>query len=320
MNTGDGIGLADARAGGWAHGIDVSNNQGRIDWPQVFATGLVEFVIAKASEGASFVDHWLAAYAAACDAAGVARGIYHFARPSRSRATEEADLFVSCANAVGWDRDVPFVLDLEDEDYAPGEDAGGWALDWCERVRARTGRRALVYTYRYYITSRKLDRYPALAEYGLWLAAVDGTLGATPSPWGSVPLWQYHWRGQIDGIAGPVDLNWCRAGGADAFRRLSDDAAASVTPEAAISAGIVDPVTGYTVDPAFVRAWSMERDGRPLAGSALYSDGVTRQLFERSVLETNGRGEPTRGGVGQALAAVIGRGTRPDWPDVHPLL
>lgn len=302
----------------WAHGIDISNNQGRIDFDALAKEGQVKFIIAKCCEGPAFIDHWLAYYASECARKNIALGTYAFARPSQGPPEPQADFYVALMNALGWTKDTPFVIDMEDEDFPVGADAGWWTLAFVRRVRALTGRKCLIYTYRYYITSRRLDQYPELAEYGLWLASVDGGLGAIPAPWTKAVVWQYDWYTPIAGVSGNVDADWCMEGDAEAFKRLSDSDDA-MTPEIAIPAGVADPVTGYVVDPIFIAAYDFVRDGRPLAGSAGYTDGKIRQLFENAVLEGDGRSEPRRGGVGQSLAAIIGAGTRPDWPDVHPL-
>ncbi|MGD9657375.1 MAG: GH25 family lysozyme, partial [Methylocystis sp.] len=59
------------------HGIDVSKNQGNIDWEQVRDAG-VSFAIIKATEGGDRTDSKFAYNWAAAKAAGVPRGAYHF--------------------------------------------------------------------------------------------------------------------------------------------------------------------------------------------------------------------------------------------------
>lgn len=308
-----------------SHGIDISNNQGWIDWAAL-AGDLTpqgerrcQFVIAKCSEGQAFVDRWLPAYKAGCEAHKIPIGYYHFGRPSEGPPEPQADFFVGLANQIGWTKDTPFVLDIEDEDVAVGSDQGWWVEAFVDRVEALTGRVCVIYSYRWYCENHQFGKYPRLQRCKLWIAAVDGAIGPLPAPWTDVALWQYDWATEFDGIAMPVDADWCLEGGPETFLRLSDGDSA-ITPEEAIASGIPDPVTGHTVDPIFLAAYDFARDGRPLAGSALYSDGKVRQLFENSVMESNGRGEPRRGGLGQALAALIGKDARPDWPDVHPLI
>ena len=63
------------------NGIDVSNNNGRLDLTRGFS-GL-DFVIAKATEGTAFVDDTLAWYHSQARAAGSLFGAYHFGHPEQ---------------------------------------------------------------------------------------------------------------------------------------------------------------------------------------------------------------------------------------------
>ena len=82
-------------------GIDVSSNQGAINWASVAPH--VDFVYAKATEGTyyrnvDFANQYNGPYDY-----GVIRGAYHFAVPSNSSGTAQADYFV--AHGGGWSAD-----------------------------------------------------------------------------------------------------------------------------------------------------------------------------------------------------------------------
>ena len=64
-------------------GIDVSHDQGVVDWPTVAAGGEV-FAYAKATEGLTVTDHYFQDHWAAMKTAGLLRGAYHFL-PSERR-------------------------------------------------------------------------------------------------------------------------------------------------------------------------------------------------------------------------------------------
>lgn len=92
-------------------------------------------------------------------------------------------------------------------------------------------------------------------------------------------------------------------------------------PEPNTTSELYDMVTGKYVDPSM---WAHYRDGggwrtygRPLGGSYLYPDGVTRQLFENVVLEAVD-GQVRMGGLGQAWYALT-RDPAVAWPRVRPL-
>ena len=62
---------------GYIAGIDISNNNGSIDFSKVAAVG-VEYVYAKATEGATFKDSTMETFYANCKAQGLKVGAYHF--------------------------------------------------------------------------------------------------------------------------------------------------------------------------------------------------------------------------------------------------
>jgi len=182
-------------------GIDVSNWNGVIDFPAVAASG-VQFGIAKASEGLTYRDPYFAANWRGMKAAGLARGCYHFARPSRNTPEAEADYFLSIVTDL-QPGDV-LALDMEDE-HATG-DLSGWALTWLQHVEAAAGCRPLFYSGMWHMVPHGLQT-SALADYGLWLASYQAVEPPTPAPWPFLAAWQHSSSGAVPGISGPVDLD-----------------------------------------------------------------------------------------------------------------
>ena len=106
------------------HGIDVSSWQGPVDWGAVRRTGRL-FAFAKATEGKTFVDSTFVTNRRAMAGAGlVLRGLYHFARPDRNSAAEEADHFLRTVGPLAAGEVA--VLDLE---VAAGPGVGDWAAE-----------------------------------------------------------------------------------------------------------------------------------------------------------------------------------------------
>src|SRR5690348_18026208 len=68
--------------------IDVSNNNGMVDWGQVLASGVAGAIV-KCTEGTAFVDGQFIRNWTALGNAGAFRGAYHFARPGSSTRSEE---------------------------------------------------------------------------------------------------------------------------------------------------------------------------------------------------------------------------------------
>lgn len=188
-------------------GIDVSNNNGRIDWDQVAGAG-VAFAIAKVSEGVGFVDPDFAGHWAEMKRVGLVRGAYHFARPSRNGPIAEAMRFLAALNAGGGVEVGDFVaLDLEDDNPGTPPDLQEWASRWLELVEQQLGFKPMLYSRTEYLLRRGCANDATLAEHGLWLAAF-GDARPDPTPgWPFFAIWQYSEDGSVPGVAGDCDLD-----------------------------------------------------------------------------------------------------------------
>lgn len=188
-------------------GIDVSSLQGAIDWPRVGAWRgpegeRVEFAIMRAEVGDS-VDSRYAANVRGARAVGIRVGSYGVLEPYADPIVQ-ADAYVDPLLEVGIDpSDLPPVLDLE----LLGSQAPAKLLDmasaWCARVRARTGRKPLVYTARWFWQKLGNPVSSPLAQFALWVADYRGdTSPWLPRAWLRYLLWQFggDHSGAIDGI------------------------------------------------------------------------------------------------------------------------
>lgn len=191
-------------------GIDVSHHQGTIDWPEV-ASDDVEFAFMKATEGGDFVDPRFQQNWRESDQAGIPRGAYHFFTYCRP-AKEQAANFIATVPREA--QSLPPVLDLEYLGNCRArpsiEEMRREILTWLDRVESHYGQGAILYVthefYDAYLSHMTIDRQ-------LWLRS----LVREPSfarPW---TIWQYHNRGSVRGIEGPVDLNIARAAELDAM-------------------------------------------------------------------------------------------------------
>jgi lysozyme len=180
-------------------GIDVSHHQGRIDWANVAADD-VAFVYMKASEGGDhrdrrFAENWLAARAAGIDV-----GAYHFFTFCRAGA-EQAKNFLA---VVPVEADaLPPAVDLEFGGNCGRIPDGATMRRELEAflapVERAYGKEAVLY-----LTPEFFDAYRAhLPTRALWRRSLLRAPADAPA-W---LLWQYHNRGRVDGIRGPVDLN-----------------------------------------------------------------------------------------------------------------
>ncbi len=168
-------------------GIDVSHYQGDVDWFAVARSG-VSFAFAKTSEGNSYVDTTFRRNWQLIQEAGLFRGAYHFARPGRDPETQAA-LFASVLGGLGF-RDLPPVLDLEEDD---GRSAGE-VLDWAQRFVTKAeqllGRTLMIYTGGFWRGPLGNPTSPFFSARPLWLAAYV-TSPVVPASWTSWTFWQY---------------------------------------------------------------------------------------------------------------------------------
>jgi GH25 family lysozyme M1 (1,4-beta-N-acetylmuramidase) len=195
----------------YPEGIDVSNNNGRIDWAAVASTGMA-FGIAKITEGTWFRDGFFRANWDGMKANHIFRGAYHFARPSRSTAVAEADYFVNAFELLGRQLEPGDLaaLDLEDPDVPMFQDLSAWTLAWLRRVEERVGFKPLCYTSPGYAQQHRLANLPPIGEYGLWLASWGvPTPPPAPAPWELVAFHQYavDGPGSVPGVVGEIDRN-----------------------------------------------------------------------------------------------------------------
>jgi GH25 family lysozyme M1 (1,4-beta-N-acetylmuramidase) len=305
-------------------GPDISNHQGLVNWEAARASGLVDFAIIKASEGLTFRDAWLARNVTELRRLGIPFGTYHYALPYKNDPVSEARAYAAAIAPLGVQAGESTWLDMEDPDLPVGHEAGAWSVAFCaELARIFGGQEEPgIYTYPSYVPERSMDE-PGLARFNLWYASYDGDpsqpyAGRVPRPWQQVTIWQYTAFKAVPGLGANIDCNRFE-GDVAAFRALGWGGATTEDIQDAINQP--DPVTGHTVDPLFAGIYSLAQHGHPLAGSAMYTDGVIRQLFENVILEKPSRKEAQVGtGLGQVVKAGLGPNGYPDWPDVHPLV
>ncbi|MBX3575769.1 MAG: lysozyme [Rhizobiaceae bacterium] len=179
-------------------GIDVSNHQGAIDWARVAADD-VAFAIIKATEGGDFVDSSFATNIAAARAAGLAVGAYHFFTFCRPGA-EQAANFVATVTRDG--PLLPPVVDIEFGGNCKKRPAAAELVAelnaFLVPVEAAFGQPAVIY-----VIGEAEEAYgDALPDRRRWVRSL--MLHPGHDDW---IYWQYHNRGTVDGIDGPVDLN-----------------------------------------------------------------------------------------------------------------
>lgn len=191
-------------------GIDVSNNNGGVDWAKVAGHG-VKFAYLKATEGLSFTDANYRSNRAAANREGLAVGAYLFARPALGDPKAQARHFAAFAQVRSGDL-VP-MIDIEGQlrpSYLP------FLVSLCRAVDKLTGSRCGVYLSPSDASELHTRLWAGLRRRPLWLASWRETLPAPPAPWKRVTVWQHSSTGTVPGVKGHCDLNWL----VDPFRSL----------------------------------------------------------------------------------------------------
>lgn len=199
--------LAFAPCASAADMIDVSSWQTGIN----VTTSGAQIVVAKATEGVSYINPDCDRVVQDALSAGQGVGVYHFAH-TENDARREAQYFIDNTRGYIGKRIVP-ILDWEPS--APWNTS--WALTWLQTVKAAWDTKPIIYMNQ--STENAYDWSTVVAgDYGLWIAAY--TLGYTPiygfNPpsaqptlyhWPYAVAWQYTSTGYVGDWNGALDLS-----------------------------------------------------------------------------------------------------------------
>ncbi|MCA1708650.1 MAG: peptidoglycan-binding protein, partial [Actinobacteria bacterium] len=218
----------------------VSNHQGDIDWKAMRRDG-VHWAGVKATEGADYTDGFFnAARVKAMRDAGVVLMPYHYLRWRTDRnGAREAEFFVRTVEKAGWQagRDLPLSVDMEWEGNVDmlhrmgGRGAYEYASDFCEKVKAETGRGVVSYLAPGFapLIGNRAPRLGGVA----WVADIDAPDGRPHTPRGFDPrqvlFHQTSWSGSLGGEH-PLDLDLF-LGDMDAFEAFIDPQKENPKPE-----------------------------------------------------------------------------------------
>jgi lysozyme len=179
---------------GRAKGIDVSNNNGTVDWARVYNAGY-RFAFLKASEGTGFSDKFFQANVKQARQHGLKVGAYHFLNTA-SPATQ-AKFFAAHVRAAGLGKgDLLPVVDVEQKGVTTSM-AGAFV----DAVEKELGVRPLIYTY------------PSFTDWAssfgckLWIAHYGVKRPTLPKAWGRYAAWQFSSDAAVPGVQGKADVN-----------------------------------------------------------------------------------------------------------------
>lgn len=208
-------------AGTMLNGVDVASfqhpNGAAINWADVAAAGY-HFAAIKATEGNYYTNPYYAKDAADALAAGMYVAAYHFANPNSSNGTPTAQADYAVHNAGNYKvggHYLPLELDLEYDPYSSNECYGlspsqmvSWISAFMTEATKLTGAAPIIYTPRDWWDACT-GNSTAFGGDVLWVPAYSaGTPGTLPAGWNTWTMWQYTSSGSVNGISGPVDLDY----------------------------------------------------------------------------------------------------------------
>ena len=191
--------------GAVARGIDASNFQGTIDWNQVKAAG-IEFAILKVGPVYGNIDDSFERNATECERLGIPYGVYYYSY-ARSLKDANKDAERTLAWLGGHHPSLPVYYDLEDnyilQDPNFSKDKlAQIAQTFCNRMEA-VGFKSGIYANLNWLNNY-LDS-PSLSGYDRWVAQYNWRCDYA----GSYSFWQYSSSGNVPGVNGRCDMNYC---------------------------------------------------------------------------------------------------------------
>ena len=213
--------------GAVARGIDVSNHQGTVDWNKVKAAG-IDFAILKVGPVYGKPDDSFERNAAECERLGIPYGVYYYSYArSVEDANKEADRTLAWLG--GHHPSLPVYYDLEDnyilQDPNFSKDKlAQIAQTFCNRMEA-VGFKSGIYANLNWLNNY-LDS-PSLSGYDHWVAQYNWRCDYV----GSYSFWQYSSSGNVPGVNGRCDMNYCFNG----FLLNVDDSKMHIQYEAHVS-------------------------------------------------------------------------------------
>jgi lysozyme len=178
--------------------IDVSSNQGKINWQKVKAAGVTEVII-RTTMGTGTVDKMAHEYATEATAVGITVSYYAFGYPDKkhggtAKADAESEAQWFCDTIKGLPTTYKYlVIDLEEATTLTPQEFTVWATAWRDKVQSITGianENLWVYGYYDYL-NRNLINGHTLGRNPLWIAAYTQAQPHIPHGWTKWNMWQY---------------------------------------------------------------------------------------------------------------------------------
>lgn len=189
----------------YTYGIDISANQGTIDFSKVAKAG-VKFAILRSTLSSGKTDSKFYEYLSGCDNNGISVSVYKYSYAKTVKdSIIEANQVISLLNG----RKMKVWLDLENSNQVSMIGKNGITkianafIDTLENAGYEVGLYFNLNWYKNYIDSSLLKHDYWIARYGLNNGKIDDKYKPNVGECG----WQYTSKGRVDGIKGNVDLD-----------------------------------------------------------------------------------------------------------------
>lgn len=186
-------------------GIDVSHYQKVDDWVAVLKDG-VEFVFFKAMQGDAYRDPQFVKNITGAKSAAIDCKAYLFYDPTADW-LDQVDNFLADLKPYNVKE---VALDLEWLGDKWDLNSQEYHLQMLRGVISKllqAGMIVVIYST-YGFLMKYLPNADCFSQCELWLAHYAETMGPIPPMWKMVSYWQYSEKGQVDGIVGPVDMDF----------------------------------------------------------------------------------------------------------------
>jgi GH25 family lysozyme M1 (1,4-beta-N-acetylmuramidase) len=290
---------------------NVSPNGSRTDnvnWQAEWNQG-ARFAYVKATEGTGYKSETFGQQYGSAAAVGMIRGAYHFALPSASSATQQANFFA--ANGGGWSSDgitLPPLLDIEYNPYASlgdtcynmaGTQMVNWIKEFSERMSVLTGRYPVIYTTTDW-WSRCTGNASGFGNQALHVAAYNAIgPGTLPASWNQYSFWQYSdkgptagdsniWNGDLAGLKKFASVSETQNSAAVAA--IQDVAS---TNASALGTQFTDVICGLKNDGCYQSFQNGEIMWSANTGAQISKAGQIRTADRTNGAENSNRGYPT---------------------------
>lgn len=185
-------------------GIDVSHHNGTIDWTKVKNSG-IEFAIIRAGFGKNISqkDKQFERNYIGCKENNIPVGAYWYSYAgSAAEALQEAKICLEVIKEKQFE--YPILFDIEEKSQVElGKDiCSEICKTFCNHLE-QNGYYAGIYTFDSFANTNIAESVKN--RYTMAVARVD-----SKSPkYSPYDIWQYSWKGKINGISGDVDMDYC---------------------------------------------------------------------------------------------------------------